>query len=296
MNALILSDKRAGHESQSIAFCKIKNANYEIINIKFKFKILKLLSYLLDFFKIYIPIFLYEKPKYKEFDFVISAGSTTYYANKFFAKKFSLKNIALMMPKGFRKDFDYIFATQNDVKNNLKNVIILPVNLNFLETKEFHTPKTKAISFIIGGDNKIFKFTPKILGVIDEIMTKFKGYEFLLTTSPRTPKWLENELKKRDFNFKVIFSENKINPIYDFVTKSEFVFITRDSVSMISEAVCAGKSSVCILPLKKNKSSKFDEFLLNLEKLNLVQIYKPNISLKKTKKLNLKELIKDITI
>lgn len=292
MKALIISDKRLGHESQSVALCKLKNFDYEIINVKFKFKILKLFSYVLDFLKIYIPIFMYEKPKNDKFDFIVSAGSTTYYANKFFARKFKSKNIALMMPKGFRKDFYHIFSTKNDTKIKLENMTVLPININFLEKKEFYSPKAKSISFIIGGNNKIFEITPNILDTIDEIMVKFKGYEVLLTTSPRTPKWLEEELKKRNFNFSIIFSENKINPIYDFVTKSEFVFITRDSVSMISEAVCAGKSSVYVLPLKKNKNSKFDKFLLNLEELNLVKIYSPNDTFEKTEKLNLKDALK----
>lgn len=294
MRALIISDKRAGHESQSIAFCKLKGFEFEIIDVKFVSKIYKLFSYFLDFLKIYIPIFYYEKPKFKDFDFIVSAGSSTYYANKFFAKRLKAKNIALMMPKGFRKDFFHIFATQNDVKENFTNLTVLPVNLNFLEKTNFYTPEKKAISFIVGGDNKIFKITAEILNKIDEIMLKFKGHEFLMTTSPRTPKWFENELKKRNFNFSVIFSENKINPIYDFVTKSEFVFITSDSVSMISEAACNGDCAVYIIPLKKNKNSKFDKFLSNLEALNLIQFYLDNKNFQKTKKLNLTSAVKGI--
>ncbi|ASM36780.1 ELM1/GtrOC1 family putative glycosyltransferase [Campylobacter sputorum] len=294
MKALIISDKRVGHESQSVAFCRLLGFEFEITSIKFKNKFLKILSYILDFLRIYKNIFECELKS--GYDLVVSAGSTTYYANKYYAKKNGIKNIALMMPKGFRKDFSYIFATKNDVKKELLNLVVLPVNLNFLEKKEFYTPQKKAISFIIGGENKIYKILPDILNKIDEIMSKFSDYECMITTSPRTPKWLENELKKRNFSFTVWFSENKINPIYDFTHKSEFVFITQDSVSMISEAVCNGSANVCILELCKNKTSKFDEFLLNLKELNLVQIYDSNARLKQTKKFNLKKVLESINL
>lgn len=294
MRALILSDKRAGHESQSVAFCRLKGYEFEIVQVKFKNKFFKIFTYIFDFFKIYKQIFECEVKK--GYDLVVSAGSSTYYANKFYAKKFGIKNIALMMPKGFRKDFSYIFATKNDAKKKLPNLVVLPVNLNFLEKKEFYTPNKKAISFIIGGDNKIFKITPDILDTIDEIMAKFSDYECMITTSPRTPKWLENELKKRNFSFSVWFSENKINPIYDFTHKSEFIFITADSVSMISEAVCNGVANVCVLELFKKKNSKFDEFLANLKEQNLVQIYDKNFEFKKTKKFDLKKVLESINL
>lgn len=292
MRVLIISDKRAGHESQSVAFCKLKNYEYDIVGVKFSIKALKIASYILDFFKIYISIFKCEKPLVNKYDFVVSAGSSTYYANKYFSKKFMCKNIALMMPKGFKKDFTHIFATKNDTKKELLNLTTMPVNLNFLESTNFYNPQKKTISFIIGGDNKIFTINHDILNNIDKIMAKFSDYEYMITTSPRTPKWLENELKKRNFNFAVWFSENKINPIYDFVTKSEFVFITQDSISMISEAVCNGSASVGILELDSKKQSKFHKFIDTLIKDNLVFKDMPI----KTKKLNLKEILDGINI
>lgn len=289
MKALIITDKRVGHESQSIAYCKIKNIEFELVNIEYKNKFLKIIGYVLDFFKIYIQIFSCQVPKEKSYSLVISAGSTTYYANKYFAKKFKCYNIALMLPKGFRKDFDQIFATYHDVKKYYKNLILLPVNLNYLGRSNFYTPNKKSISFVIGGDNKVFRLTRHILEDIDYIMEKFNNYEFMITTSPRTPKWFEDELKKRNFSFSVWFSENKINPLYDFVTKSEFVFITQDSISMISEAVCHGSASLVILELDSKKNSKFSKFVDVLVDNELA--VKFGQSLRKTKKLNLKEIL-----
>lgn len=65
----------------------------------------------------------------------------------------------------------------------------------------------------------------------------------------------------------MIYSKNTINPISDFLSGHEFVFITIDSVSMISEAVCNFSANIAILPLSmKRKENKFDRFIKNLQK------------------------------
>lgn len=296
LKALIVSDLRVGHESQSVAFCKLKGLRYEIINVSFKFKILKLLAYVLDFLMIYLPIFSYTKPKYNSYGLVISAGSSTYYANKFFAKRFGVKNIALMSAKGFRNDFDLVFSTIHDNKN-AKNTITLPVNLNLLEQTDYHKPKKDAISFVVGGSNKNFKMDSDIVKVIADIMQNFKDHEYLITTSPRTPKSVTSELMALEFDFFVDFHKDRINPIYDFVKHSKFIFITQDSVSMISEAVCLDGASVVVLPLKNGKKgSKFDKFIKVLSDMQLLSVYDERVNLKKSRKLDLAEIINKVEI
>lgn len=62
--------------------------------------------------------------------------------------------------------------------------------------------------------------------------------------------------------------------MHDFLEKSEFVFITQDSTTMISQSVCSGVANVYILELKSKSKSKFHAFLDNLQKLGLVRVYK----------------------
>lgn len=298
--ALIISDKRAGHESQSVAFARLKGMEYEILVVKFGFKFQKALSYLLDFLGLYIKIFSSQKPLANSYDMVISAGSSTYYANKFYAKKFNCKNVALMLPKGFRKNFTKIFATFNDLPNfnsdklalSKDNITAIPVNLSFLEKKNYYNPTKKAVAFIVGGDNSAYKMDESFVEKIKKIMDKFSDYEFMITTSPRTPKNIENLLKALNFSFAVWYSENKINPIYDFVNKSEWVFLSEDSVSMISSCVCEGLANTAVIELKQIKQNmKFKKFIEILNKLNLIEIYAPNRPLKGTKKLNLAKIL-----
>ena len=44
---------KPGHLNQSIAFCKIKDISYDILEVKFKSKFHKALSYLLDKFNFF---------------------------------------------------------------------------------------------------------------------------------------------------------------------------------------------------------------------------------------------------
>jgi len=46
LRLLILSDKKAGHENQSIAFAKHLNAEFEILHVNFKNKLIYLIFYI----------------------------------------------------------------------------------------------------------------------------------------------------------------------------------------------------------------------------------------------------------
>mgnify|MGYP000496929671 CR=1 FL=1 len=92
---LIISDGKPGHLNQSIAFCKIKDVSYDILEVKFKSKFHKALSYLFDRFDFFTD-FLFDDYKKYYFDFydaVVSAGSGTYYFNKFIGQKYNKKSI-----------------------------------------------------------------------------------------------------------------------------------------------------------------------------------------------------------
>lgn len=298
MRALVLSDGRKGHESQSVAFCKLKEFEFEICKISYKNKFLKILSYILDFLNFKFKIFECEDFKFDNFDIFVGAGSTTYYGVKFLAKKYNKKSVALMYPKGFKKDFDLIVSSLHDSDMVTKNCINLPVNLNLSMQNGFYKPQKKAIGFVIGGENSIFKMDNEIVNLVDNIKAKFTNFEFLLTTSPRTPNDIENKFENSNFDFKVIYSKNQINPIGDFLAWCEWVFITQDSVSMISEAVCNGVANVVILPLlhKTDKKSKFDKFINLLKKDENLQIYSQDCEFKRTKKINLKNILMEVKI
>mgnify|MGYP005994026585 CR=1 FL=1 len=260
---LIISDGKPGHLNQSIAFCKLKNISYDILEVKFKSKLLKSLSYVLDKFDYFTDaIFLDYKSFYFDFyDAVVSAGSGTYYFNMFISKKYNKKSIALMLPKSYKySNFNYIIAQEHDNPVKSKNIITIPLNLSFPKVKGLieKNEDKKSLAIIIGGDNNAFNMdTELIKEKLDFIFQNYEDYLKYVTTSRRTSFAVEGLIDQYEFDYKLIYSrEPDVNPIGDFINVCDEFFITMDSTSMLSEvrANCDAKINIINLEAKKDNS------------------------------------------
>ena len=108
---LILSDGRPGHVNQSIAFARHLGYGYDLVPVQIG-RIAKSLGYLLDRIGVYHPsLFVADVPD-ALYAAVVSTGSATYYANKTLARTLGVKSVAIMLPKGYRYDFDLIGAAE----------------------------------------------------------------------------------------------------------------------------------------------------------------------------------------
>ena len=232
---------------------------------------------------------------FADFDLFVGAGSTIYYALKFYARIYAKPSIALMYPKGYRKDFGVIIAGAHDCPKPRVNLKISPVSLSFSRPQGLYKPQRKSIGFIIGGPNSCFELGDEILKQIEGVRAQFADCEFALTTSPRTPRATESALEKLGWDYSVIYSREPVNPIGDFLAQCDWVFISEDSVSMISEAVSNGSASVAILSLKrKDAHNKFDDFISALVSTGHARRY--DEALKKTAKYDLKAFVREIKI
>lgn len=273
---LILSDGKAGHINQSIAFAKLKNLDFDIITIN---NHIKLLTYILDFFHIYINLFSLHV-KDKNYKAVVSTGSATYYANKYFAKKLGIKSIAIMLPRGFRySDFDTIIASSHDNPPQEPNIISMPLSLSMSEPKGFVKKTTqKALGIIIGGSNSIFTMDEKsIKESLDKIFKDYPHHLKYITTSRRTPPPIDALLENYSFDYEIIYSKNStINPIADFLVTCDELFITIDSTSMLSEARANSEANIHIIDLKSNKiNTKFHRLAETIKSMKTKFNYSP---------------------
>jgi uncharacterized protein len=282
---LIISDGKPGHLNQSIAFCKIKDVSYDILEVKFKSKFHKALSYLFD--KIgYYTDFLFDEHKKYYFDFydaVISAGSGTYYFNVLISKKYDKKSIALMLPKSYNfKNFYYIVAQEHDNPPRLDNILTIPLNLSYPKERGYikKIKGKKSLAIIIGGDNDVFDMEYELIkDALDDIFEKYPEYLKYVTTSRRTSSEIETLVDEYKFDYKLIYSkEPNINPIGDFILVCDEFFITADSTSMLSEVRANSESKINIIDLdSKKENTKFhrlaniiedmDDEKVNFEKL-----------------------------
>jgi len=306
--ALIISDGKNGHLNQSIALAKYLGYEYDVTKVHFKYKIYKMLSYLFDRIGLYImSIFQFGSgvlPRHpelvsgskNEYDIVVCAGSSTYYATKTIAKKFNVKSVAMMLPRGYRYDFDVIFAQAHDNPPILSNVIEIPANFSFIKPLGLYKPKKQSVGIIIGGNNSSLEMNKdKLKKQLDFIKKHFKDFEIAVTTSPRTSKEIEELIVSYHFDYEVIYSLNSVNPIPDFLAKCETVFITSDSTSMISEAISFGKANIVVLPLVSKKQNKFVKFISKLETDGYLHIFDGKI-INKNKKIDFTQYLKGLDL
>ena len=288
---LIISDGKPGHLNQSIAFCKIKNIDYDIKEVKFKSKFHKSLSYIFDKIGFFTETLFQndlEVINLELYDGIISTGSGTYYFNKLLAKKYDKKSIALMLPKSYKySDFYYIIAQEHDYPPILNNIIKLPLNLSFTTPKGYikKDEAKKSLAIIIGGDNTVFSMSKVVIKEkLDEIFRNYPTYLKYITTSRRTSFEVESLINKYNFDYKLIYSkEPNINPIGDFIEICDEFFITIDSTSMLSEVRANSNAKINIIELESKKQ--------NTKYHKLAQIVK-NID----KKIDFKEILKKIEI
>lgn len=280
---LILSDGKPGHVNQSIAFARHLGYDYDLSPVNFKFRGAKALSYLLDRLGFYSTFLFSSEVTQGTYAAVVSAGSGTYYANKTLANRLGCKSVAIMLPKGYRLDFDLIIAQQHDDPPDLENIVSLPINLTYVEPQGIMTPHPgeKYIALIIGGDSQHARMNVASLkGQLEQIFKLFPEHQVWMTTSRRTPAEVEEMLRAFKYKSSVFYSQEPINPIPDFLHSSEYVFLTADSSSMISEAVSYGKSCVEVLPLSGAELPKNDKFSRLIEALvekNCLHLFDQNI-------------------
>jgi mitochondrial fission protein ELM1 len=311
--ALIISDGKPGHFNQSVAFCKHLDLEHETVEVAYKSKNHKALSYLLDHLRIYSgSLFATNltrsgaggttattngsgKPQTSNLDLIVSAGSTTYYPNKVMARKLKTPNIAILHPKGYRLDFSHIFCPAYDHPPKRGNITELPLNLcaadeSFFnqkagEFREKHTPEKPAAGIIIGGPNAVSDIDPgKLKKQLEQIFALTNGMERWVTTSRRTPPEIETLIEDLPFDYMLINSQDPYNPIPAFIQLCDRLFVTSDSASMISECASFGTARVEVLMNRQLKSpNKFEELIHGLEKQNAVHVFNGNLGSADTK-------------
>ena len=296
---LILSDGKPGHYNQSIAFAKALGCDYELVKVGFSSRWAKAFSYLFDHVGIYSSrLFDVDLPANTGFDSVVSTGSETYYANKTLARQSRLSSVAIMLPKGYRFNFDLIIAQKHDTPPQRGNIHVLPVNLSCLEPQGFVRKSfgEQYISLIVGGDSRHgILDIDHLVENLKKIYEYFPSHKFWLTTSRRTSRELEVSLRKFSFDFSVYYSEQQINPVADFLKDSDYVFITADSTSMISEAVSFGTARVEILPINDGffGRGKFLSLITDLEERGCLHRFDGTLG-KASNKIDQVKIVQDI--
>lgn len=270
---LILTDGKAGHENQSKAFARALGCEAEVAPIAFKSKFRKTLSYLLDKLGIRtMGLFKFTFPAGK-FDAVIGTGSGTFYAAKALAKKLAVKCGVVLYPRGYHiASFDCILAPAFDRPPAAPNVVEIPANLVVADARFYEegvrayrerTDVTPEIAVIIGGPNKCSTMSVEWMKSELDRIFELPGKK-AVTTSRRTPAEVEALVDTYPWDYRLLYSRDRFNPIPAFVKLAKRLFVTAESTGMLSEACTFGTAQVSAMDNLKPGLHKFRRFVNDL--------------------------------
>ena len=226
-------------------------------------------------------------------EIVISCGRKSVYLSLYLKKIYKKKIITIHVqnPKINFSKLDFIISPNHD-KINGANVIksvgaIHQFTKKMIESKkDFFSsiPKDNLISFILGGNNRHYKFTKKsildLIGKIINLKKKYPKYNFLIISSRRTSLDIMMLIKEKLDKIAFIWDGIDKNPYSFALNNSKFFILTSDSTSMISECAFTGKPVFIFhLPFKRT-SKRMESFHYEFENLNITKKFVDNLDLK----------------
>ena len=243
--------------------------------------------------------FVFKNKLIKNFDVVISCGRKSVIPSIFLKKKYKNKiiNIHIQDPKVSIKNFDFIVVPDHDSLRG-DNVLISKGAIHYLTKRELEENtdylkpkinKEKIVSLIIGGPNKYYDYDKKIINrIFNKIKKNFisKGFQLILIPSMRTPKKIINLANENFDDNQIIVNDVDKKAYLSSLSLADYIIVTCDSTSMISEAAMTGKPIYIaqMPPIKKNE--RFKKFFETFESLNIVKELGDNIENWNYEKLN----------
>jgi len=192
-------------------------------------------------------------------------------------------NIHIQDPKVSFKNFDLIVSPKHD---NLKgeNIINTTGAIHYLTKKEImdnsqylgieKDKRRELVAFIIGGPNKYYKYSEKqIHELFNKVKTLFTPDKFKIIVIPsyRTP---ENILKIAFNTFNVdhhVLKTIDKKAYLSALAISNYIVVTCDSTSMISEAAMTGKPVYIAMMKSFKPTGRFKKFYSQLSELGITR-------------------------
>lgn len=146
-----------------------------------------------------------------------------------------------------------------------------------LHEKLFTNHKAPFLIVLIGGSTHRYNMNldacKDLANKFDQILANSDGTLYI-TPSRRTPQSLIKLLEEKyaNNNRVILVDPNVNNPYFGMLANADCIFVTDDSVNMISEACATGKRTY-ILPLKGHEQGKSKIFTANLLKQEIVELY-----------------------
>ena len=228
----------------------------------------------------------FKEIKTSDFDIIISCGRKSVIPS-IYLKKISKKkiyNIHIQDPKVNYNFFDLIVAPEHDGISS-SNIINTKGAIHYLTESEIKdnsnylksfikNDERKIFAFIMGGPNKYYEYSTKNMKRIFSTLynlNKKQNFQLVIIPSMRTPK---NTIQyaKEFFGETHTVIENIDKKAYlSALALAEYIIVTCDSSSMISEAALTGKPIYVANILPKRNDKRFQKFRNLFRELNITR-------------------------
>ena len=271
LKALLLTEGMHGMISQVEGMAKALNAEYihKIVKLSFPWNLIPPkftpISQIVLKDKIYITE--NEIP-----NIIISCGRKSVIPSIFLKRKNSkIFTIHIQDPKVSFKNFDAIVAPEHD---NLKgdNIYTSKGAIHYITESEIGKAKQylfekikskKIVSLILGGPNKYYSFdADQITNIFNQIKSIFvsNGYKVIIIPSMRTPKEIIDLAIREMSSCGYVVNGIDKQAYLSAYALANYVIVTCDSTSMISEAATSGKPIFIAHMKPKRNNYRFKRF------------------------------------
>ena len=279
LKALLLTQGMHGMISQVEGLAKALNLDYKHQTIKLK-----------TFWNYIPPKFtpITENILSKNFicdaKVIISCGRKSVIPSIALKKKFgkNIFNIHIQDPKVALSNFDLVVCPKHDGLNG-ENILQTTGAIHYLSTQEIKQnlnyleidkANKKMVAFIIGGPNNYYDFSEK---EIDKVFSKIKilfspdKYKIIIIPSYRTPEGIIEKANNVFGHDHLVIKTVDKKAYLSAFSQADYIVVTCDSTSMISEAAVTGKPIYVANMKPKKESKRFRAFYSHLKEKNIIK-------------------------
>lgn len=207
-------------------------------------------------------------------DLIVSSGGRSVIPARCWARYFDVPYVFIGLRKPFPPNWFHTVITHVPAESEELNAIAVellptPVSPSLIASKGVVEKGTWAM--IVGGASRSRQFKDEDWSHIAagmNALARRMNVRWLLSTSRRTgskaERILKDQLDPLAVKDAIWWSEEPRRELYRFMARSEWLFVTEDSITMVTEAVSTGKPVVALKPSSmKGQDGGFKEIYLN---------------------------------
>ena len=228
----------------------------------------------------------FKKFEIPDFDLIISCGRKSVIPSIYLKQnsKNKIYNIHIQDPKINFKFFDFIIAPEHDEISG-SNVISTKGAIHYLSNSEIadnseylktliKKDNRKIFSLILGGPTKYYEYSElNMKNIFDTLLNLNQKEDFQLVVIPsmRTPKSTIQFAKEYFGENHTVIEQIDKKAYLSALALSDFIIVTCDSSSMISEVALTGKPIYVANIPPKRQDKRFQKFRKLFKDLNIIR-------------------------